>query len=214
MAGESLFVVDDDPFMVELLSESLAEAGYAVTTAQTGEEAIRLLSKHEFQVAIVDMSLPDADGMDLIRQILDTAPEAQILIMTGFPSVDTAIEGLQQGAQNYIVKPFKVPEMLAAVDRALKDQKLQEEVRQLRHRVRDLEQEVQSLRGAGSRPGPTRPGPDARPQPGRPAGLPGAYGAMAPPRPQPGGTQTSGEAQPPASAQQAEEPQPEEGESA
>jgi len=178
LADERLFVIDDDPFMVELLSESLTEAGYQVSTARSGEEAVRILNKIEFQVAIVDLSLPDADGMDLIRQIVDIAPEAQILIMTGFPTLQSAIEGLQQGAQDYIVKPFKVPEMLAAVDRALKNQKLHTEVRELRRRVRDLEQELQSLRGSGARP-------DARPQATRPAGLPGAYGAMAPPRPAP-----------------------------
>jgi DNA-binding NtrC family response regulator len=181
LAGERLFVVDDDPFMVELLSESLTEAGYQVTTAQTGEEAIRTLNKIEFQVALIDLSLPDADGMDLVRQIADTAPEAQILIMTGFPSLESAIESMQQGAQDYIIKPFKVPEMLAAVDRALRNQKLEAEVRELRRRVRELEQERQASRGSGARP-------EARPQPARPAGLPGAYGAMAPPRPAPDAT--------------------------
>ena len=178
MAGERLFVVDDDPFMIELLSESLSEAGYDVTSAQNGADALHSINTHEFEVAIVDLSLPDTDGMDLIRQIADVAPDAQILIMTGYPSLDSAIQALQEGAQDYIVKPFKVPEMLAAVGRALKNQGLQTEVRELRRRVRDLEQEVQGLRAGGARP-------DARPQAPRSPGLPGAYGTMAGPRPAP-----------------------------
>lgn len=174
MAGETLLIVDDDPFMRELLTESLTEAGYNVSASEDGKGALRALSLTDFQVALVDLSLPDTDGMDLIDAIADGSPEAQIIIMTGYPSIDSAIEALRRGAQDYIVKPFKIPEVQAAVDRSLKNQALQAEVRQLRRRVRELEQEAHQLRAGGARPQ----------APARPVGLPGAYGAPAARRPQ------------------------------
>ncbi len=85
--------------------------------------------------------------MELVKDISNESPDAQIIIMTGYPSLESAIEALRNGAQDYIVKPFKVPEIQAAVGRALNNQRLQAEVRELRRRVRDLEQEVHRLRG-------------------------------------------------------------------
>ncbi len=182
MADETLLIVDDDPFMRELLVESLSQEGYQVTAAEDGKQAQHALNLNEFQVALLDLSLPDMDGMELIEAVSNGSPEAQIIIMTGYPSLESAIEALRESAQDYIVKPFKLPEVHAAVNRALKNQKLQVEVRDLRRRVRDLEQEVHRLRtgaGAGAAVGQNRP----RPQASRPTALPGAYGALAPPRP-------------------------------
>ena len=175
MAGETVLVVDDDPFMRELLAESLSEAGYDVISAEDGKQALHRLSLNEFEVALIDLSLPDVDGMELVSSTADGSPETQIIIMTGYPSLDSAIEALRQGAQDYLIKPFKIPEVHAAVGRAVKNQKLQVEVRGLRRRVRDLEREVDQLR-AGRAAG-------ARPQPlSRPMSLPGSYGAPAVPR--------------------------------
>ena len=107
MADESLLVVDDDPFMRELLTESFSDAGYRVASADSGKEALHLLSLSEFEVVLVDLSLPDVEGMELVDQISNGSPEAQIVIMTGYPSLDSAIEALRRGAQDYIIKPFK-----------------------------------------------------------------------------------------------------------
>lgn len=177
MAGETLLVVDDDPFMRELLLESLTEAGYAVIAARDGRQALDRLNRDEFQIALVDLSLPDMDGMEVVDSLLDGVPNAQIIIMTGYPSIASAIEALRRGAQDYLIKPFKVPEVHAAVDRAVKNQRMEQEVRALRRRVRDLEQEVHQLREGGAQ---TPSQPAARPVP-----LRGAYGAPAAYRPPP-----------------------------
>lgn len=182
MAGESLLIVEDDPFMRELLSESLSEAGYQTKTAENGAETRSLLPRIEFDVALIDLSLPDADGMQLVDDISEASSEVQIIILTGYPSIESAIEALRRGAQDYLIKPFKIPEVQAAIARALKNQKLQTEVRGLRRQVRDLEQEVSRLTAGGAQP--TNP---------RPVQLPGAYGGATPPRvpgTQPGGTQS------------------------
>ena len=171
MADESILVVDDDEFMLELLTESLTDAGYAVVTAKNGNEALDVLNHQDLQIALIDLSLPDMEGMDLVPHVTNTSPDAQIIIMTGYPTIESVIDSLREGAQDYIVKPFKIPEVHAAVSRSLKNQKLQAEVRELRRRVRDLEQGSQR-----ARPGVPAATGAPRPSAPRPAGLTGAYG--------------------------------------
>jgi DNA-binding NtrC family response regulator len=146
VADESILVVDDDEFMLELLNESLTDAGYAVVTAKNGKDALAVLNHQDLHIALLDLSLPDMQGMDLVAHVTNASPDAQIIIMTGYPTIESVIESLREGAQDYIVKPFKVPGVLATVSRSLKNQKLQTEVRELRRRVRDLEQESQRPR--------------------------------------------------------------------
>ena len=173
MAGEAILIVDDDPFVRDLLSESLAELEYQTIPAGTGKEALHAISVSEIQVALIDLSLGDTDGLEVVDTIIDGSPDTQIIIMTGYPRIQSAIDALGRGAQDYIIKPFKLPEIHAAIARSLKNQRLEAEVRQLRRKVRDQEQELLQLqtRTGGS-------GADARgPRPvGRPVGLPGAYG--------------------------------------
>lgn len=173
MAGETLLIVDDDTFMRDLIHEALTEDGYTVIAEETGSGAVSALNHHEFQVALVDLSLPDTTGMELVKTITDTSPETHIIIMTGYPSLDTAIEAIRQGARDYIVKPFKLPELRGAVDRSLRTRILEEEVARLRQRVRELEGENHPPRAPESKT------PQA---PRRTAALPGGYGGAAPAR--------------------------------
>lgn len=142
MAGERILVVDDDPFTLELLTESLLEQGFNPVAAQDSQRALEVLGRGEFQVALVDLSLPGIEGMDLVREIGATAPEAAIIIMTGYPTFDSAIQALRQGACDYIVKPFKVQEVAAAVEKALAQRNMKAEIAALRARVRELEQDL------------------------------------------------------------------------
>lgn len=176
MAGEAILIVDDDPFMRDLLSESLAELEYQTIPAATAKEALHAISVHEIHVALIDLSLGDANGLEVVDTIIDGSPDTQIIIMTGYPSIQSAIDALRRGAQDYIIKPFKMPEIHAAVARSLKNQRLEAEVRQLRRKVRDLEHELlQAKTRSGGGGGPRPPRPVARP-----AGLPGGYGGAAP----------------------------------
>lgn len=145
MAGESLLIIDDDDFMRELLTESLSEFGYETSAAETGAEGLERLNHRPFHVAIVDLGLPDMDGMQVVDHLATESPDTQIIILTGYPSLETAINALRGGAQDYLIKPFKVPEIVAAVSRALNNHHLQSEVKTLRQKVHDLEQEVKQL---------------------------------------------------------------------
>ena len=155
MAGERILIVDDDPFTLELLTESLSEQGFQTVAAQDGQRALEILSRGEFQVALMDLSLPGIEGMDLVREVNATAPETAVIIMTGYPTLDSAIQALRHGAGDYIVKPFKVQEVAAAVEKALAQRSMKAEIAALRARVRDLEQELKRYQepgGGGLRP--------------------------------------------------------------
>ena len=182
MAGEAILIVDDDPFMRDLLSESLTELEYHTIPAGTTKDALHAISVNEIHVALIDLSLGDANGLEVVDTIIDGSPDTQIIIMTGYPSIQSAIDALRRGAQDYIIKPFKMPEIHAAVARSLKNQRLEAEVRQLRRKVRDQEHEILQLKTKSGGPvaGRRQPGPAARP-----AGLPGAYGGAPPAAPAP-----------------------------
>jgi DNA-binding NtrC family response regulator len=175
MAGERILIVDDDPFTLELLTESLTEQGFRPVAVQDGERALETLSQGNFRVALIDLSLPGMGGMDLVREVNQTAPETTMIIMTGYPTQESAIQALRQGAYDYIVKPFRVPEMVATLEKALAQQSLKAEVGALRARVRELEQELKryqegALGGIGRTSGP-------------PISPGGAYGGRRGPRP-------------------------------
>lgn len=182
MAGEAILIVDDDPFMRDLLAESLTELEYRTIPAPTAKDALHAISMNEIHVALIDLSLGDANGLEVVDTIIDGSPDTQIIIMTGYPSIQSAIDALRRGAQDYIIKPFKMPEIHAAVARSLKNQRLEAEVRQLRRKVRDQEHEILQLktRSGGPAPGARAPRPV-----GRPAALPGAYGGGPAVAPQP-----------------------------
>ena len=179
MAGEAILVVDDDPFMRNLLSESFAELEYQTISAGTGKDALHAISVNEIHVALIDLSLGDSNGLDVVDTIIDGSPDTQIIIMTGYSSIQSAIDALRQGAQDYIIKPFKVPEIHAAVARSLKNQRLEAEVRQLRWKVRDQEHELLQLKTRTG--GPVTDAQSPRPVGRPPARLPGAYGGAPPP---------------------------------
>ncbi|MSS73424.1 MAG: response regulator [Candidatus Latescibacteria bacterium] len=142
MAGERVLIVDDDPFTLELLTESLSEQGFRTVAVQDGERALEVLRQGNFRVALIDLSLPGMGGMDLVREVNLTAPETTMVIMTGYPTQESAIQALRQGAYDYIVKPFKIHEVTATLEKALAQQTLKAEVGALRARVRELELEL------------------------------------------------------------------------
>jgi ActR/RegA family two-component response regulator len=179
LASEAILIVDDDPFMRDLLSESLTELEYETIPVGTGKDALHAISVNEIHLALIDLSLGDTDGLEVVDTVIDGSPDTQIIIMTGYPSIQSAIDALRRGAQDYIIKPFKMPEIHAAVARSLKNQKLEAEVRQLRRQVREQEQELLQLRTrtGGQVAGGRAPRPVGGP---RPVGLPGAYGGTPP----------------------------------
>ena len=130
-----VLIVDNDAEMVSMLERHLEREGHAVTGLTGGAEARAALAREEFDLVLTDLVMEPMDGLALLREAQRLQPRCRIILMTAFASVETAIEAMRQGAYDYLTKPFKLPQLSVVVRRALEDQRLRDEVRQLRAQV-------------------------------------------------------------------------------
>lgn len=114
-----ILVVDDEPAIHELVSEYLRGRGMETHVARSGREARAFLASGPFDLALVDLRLPDSDGMELVHLAAQGRPPVPSIVMTAYGSVETAVHALRSGAQDYLTKPFKLRELHAAVERAI-----------------------------------------------------------------------------------------------
>jgi two-component system copper resistance phosphate regulon response regulator CusR len=108
-----LLLVEDEPEIQSFLQQPLATAGYEVDVAKDGRTAIQLSSGNKYDVLIVDLGLPDQDGIDLILQLRRSGVSSPVLILSARRSVDDRVKGLEQGGDDYLTKPFALAELLA-----------------------------------------------------------------------------------------------------
>lgn len=113
-ARPSLLLVDDDPVYRERLARAIAARGYDVRSAADAEEAVRLAEADSPELAVVDLRMPGASGLDLLARLKTIDATTQVLILTGYGSISTAMEAVRNGASNYLTKPVDVDEILAA----------------------------------------------------------------------------------------------------
>ena len=104
--SDSILIIDDDPKMRELLFECLAPLGYEITQADSGQQALELIADDQFNVVLLDLMLPDIDGMQVFRDIRKQRPETEVIVLTGYASLESAIDALRIGAYDYVAKPF------------------------------------------------------------------------------------------------------------
>jgi response regulator RpfG family c-di-GMP phosphodiesterase len=123
----SILVVDDERVIREILSDFLSVEGYVVRTVEDGVEALKELQRRSYNLVISDLKMPNMNGLELIERITALGIPVLTVIMTGFGTVETAIEAMKQGAYDYILKPFKVEEVVHIVQRGLDRQRLQHE---------------------------------------------------------------------------------------
>ena len=119
-----ILIVDDEPRMCESLSTLLGRQGHEVRTANSGHEAQGELSTHEFDLALLDMMMPDMNGHQLMDYINQSTPETLVIMMTGHATVDSAIGALRRGAYDYVRKPFEFDELVTTVGNALTQKRL------------------------------------------------------------------------------------------
>ncbi|HSV49104.1 MAG TPA: response regulator [Candidatus Acidoferrales bacterium] len=113
-----ILVVDDDTSILSAFKGILEKAGYNVETAETGEEALRLLSIAKFDLCLVDVRLPDMDGTELLLEMAES-PETVKIIITGFSSEKVGIKAADYGADDFLVKPVRAEELLAVIRQRL-----------------------------------------------------------------------------------------------
>lgn len=112
---KKILIVDDDAQFVFVLQRSLVKRNYEVFAAENGAQACDVLQQESVDAAIVDLKLAHESGLKLIAQMKNIAPNLQILMLTGYASIATAVEAIKQGAQNYLAKPANTDEILSAL---------------------------------------------------------------------------------------------------
>jgi len=126
--NESVLIVDDDAAVRKTLSSILSLEGYVVETRENGKQALKAVEAEYFDVALIDIQLPDIKGVDLLRKLKVKQPRMVTIIITGYPSVDNAITALNEGADGYVLKPFDSQQLLETIRKHL-DEKNAEKIR-------------------------------------------------------------------------------------
>ena len=111
----SLLLVDDDPAFLQVLSRALTKRGYAVTTAETAEQAVERVGESVPRYALVDLKLAESSGLDLVPELVAIDPDMTIVVLTGYASITTAVTAIKRGAANYLAKPVTVDEVISAL---------------------------------------------------------------------------------------------------
>ena len=116
-----LLVVDDELLIRDLLYDHFAACNYAITLADSGRSALAMIAKEKFDAVILDLKMPDTDGLELAVQIREREQQVPIIIITGDPSIDSAVEALRRRYFDYFVKPFNMKKLEKAVHAAVQD---------------------------------------------------------------------------------------------
>lgn len=136
MAPAAILIIDDNAAIRENLSELLCSEGYEVDTAADGELALQLLQQKSFDVVLSDLSMPKVDGMDVLKFLVRHLPETVCIIITGYGTIQTAVDAMRLGAYDYLCKPVEAREMLMVIARALDHRRLKQENIQLKKQLR------------------------------------------------------------------------------
>jgi two-component system response regulator AtoC len=155
-----ILVVDDEVFVRDLLSDFFGKLKFSVVAAPDGSAGIAAFEKESFNVVLVDLKMPGMSGTETLREIRRIRSTTPVIIMTGYPTIDSSIEALRLGAYDYIIKPFKLQELRELIERAMKEQQLHTEIDTLRGRISGIEQELREYRNGNA----THPHASAKPE--------------------------------------------------
>lgn len=136
----NILIIDDEESIRDSMSQVLHKEGYKVKAAVEGKEGLRLFSNETFQVVFLDLKLPGIRGMDILSRIKEASPETPVIVITGYASIESAVEAMKRGAFDYMVKPFTPEELRVITKRALDSRKILYENIYLR---RELEAKIE-----------------------------------------------------------------------
>jgi len=128
MKKKSILVVEDDKTILETLKDILETEGYSVDTTETGQEAIQKSKAKFYNLALLDIKLPDMEGTELLTKLHENLPKMVKIMITGYPSLENAVEALNQGADAYVIKPVEPKKLLALIEEKLEEQRQAEKM--------------------------------------------------------------------------------------
>ena len=132
-----IMVIDDEPLMRITVQDALVADGYKVSAAETGEKGVTLLRENPADILITDLKLPDMDGIQILKEVKTMNPDTQVIMITAYGSIDSAVTAMKLGASDYLTKPFAMDELLLIIKRLLRMRQLEEENISLRKRVEE-----------------------------------------------------------------------------
>jgi len=133
--GKHILIVDDEPLVRRSLSELLTLSGYAVSSACNGKEALSMLKDYTADIIISDIKMPEMDGIQLLKQVKTLHPDTQFILMTGYGSIDNAVEAMKEGAYDYVTKPIIDTEIKIIIERLTNQKHLLEENVKLKNQL-------------------------------------------------------------------------------
>jgi len=137
MKRSAILLIDDDQSLRRVIEFTLAEQGYGVRTASTGEEGLALFERERFDAVITDITMPGMSGIEVLKKVQTANPSLPVIVITAYGTVENAVEAMKLGAFDYITKPFNRDELRITLERALRLRKLERENTELRAAVID-----------------------------------------------------------------------------
>ena len=137
MPAYRILIIDDEVTICRGCQLGLAETGHSADVCQSGRQGLEILLSGAYDLALVDMHLPDLNGMEILRRVAAEQPEVCVIMMTGYSSVKNAVEAMKLGAFDYLTKPFDDDELIASVQTALENKRLKQENRTLRRQLNE-----------------------------------------------------------------------------
>ncbi len=142
-----ILAIDDDENIRKVIAAILEDEGYTVESVGTAKEAIEKSKRKFYNVALIDIRLPDMEGIELLTKLKDTTPRIRKIIVTGYPTLQNAVDAVNRGADAYIVKPFDVKKVLKTIEEQLAKQRTEKEYGQelvaefIEARIKELDME-------------------------------------------------------------------------
>jgi len=137
-----ILIVDDEKIALKNLEHVMKKEGYTVVATQSGQNALKLLEEQSFEVVLTDLRMEKVDGMQILKRCHELYPDTEVIMITGFATLETAVETMKQGAFYYISKPFKLDEVRKVVKEAIEKVRLKNENRQLREQIENYQGKV------------------------------------------------------------------------
>jgi DNA-binding response OmpR family regulator len=145
--SNSILIIDDEANLRRSMAMILKKAGYAVTTAENGQEALQYLQAGAYDLAFLDLKMPDINGIDILPQIRSIYPDMPVLILTAHATLESAIEAVRRGARDYLIKPIEPTQILSRVEDIFTEQKQPKRKREIIHEIQDLLTELREIDG-------------------------------------------------------------------
>ena len=128
---KKILIVDDDAEMRENLSDILREAGYCTDEAVSGSEALEKVASEEYDIALLDMIMPNRDGIDILTEMRRVRPRMRVIMITAFATIENAVTAIKKGASDYISKPFKIIELITTIKRVIEESRFESDIKKM-----------------------------------------------------------------------------------